>query len=255
MKPRFQELDNQQTPLGELSLRVRSSLSEPGTDIYEVTLNGEFLMSSLINDSERALATLALDAFGDRSCEVLVGGLGLGCTAAAALARPNVQHVRVVEYLQPVIDWHRQGLVPLARELTNDPRCELLHADFYQHVREDLPRWCDGRYDMILLDIDHAPEALLTPQHAGFYTEGGLRLLCRHLRPSGIFALWSAEPPAAQFLDLLRTVFEDVQAQEIEFFNPLHGRPEANTVVLARLSNSRRSYGAADAGRAEAHGG
>ena len=46
------------SPLGLLCLRRRELLSDPGTIVTEVTLNHEFLMSSLITDSERALANL-----------------------------------------------------------------------------------------------------------------------------------------------------------------------------------------------------
>ncbi len=42
------------TPLGPLCLRRRELLSDPGTVVTEVTLNHQFLMSSLHNDSERA---------------------------------------------------------------------------------------------------------------------------------------------------------------------------------------------------------
>ncbi|MEX2671068.1 MAG: hypothetical protein WD294_03040 [Phycisphaeraceae bacterium] len=238
MRLRFQELDNQDTPLGELSLRVRASATLPGTEIHEVTLNGEFLMSSLINDSERALATLALDALGDRPVDVLVGGLGLGYTAAAALEYPNVRRVRVVEYLAPVINWHRERLVPAAAQLVDDPRCEIVHADFFDQFREQLPEDSAGRYDAILLDIDHAPEALLNASHGRFYSEGGLVAMQHHLRPGGIFGLWSAEVPGEAFLQDLRSMFASVALHEITFFNPLHNRPETNTVVLARAGET-----------------
>jgi hypothetical protein len=81
----LEELDYHQTPLGELILRRRLSPSAPGEPVYEVKLNDEMLMSSVVNASERAMARLALELLADRPCDVLVGGLGLGYTAAAAL--------------------------------------------------------------------------------------------------------------------------------------------------------------------------
>ncbi len=81
----FEELDYQETPLGELVLRRRKSPSIPDELVYEVTINGEMLMSSTVNASERALARLALAGRDDRPLDVLVGGLGLGYTTAAAL--------------------------------------------------------------------------------------------------------------------------------------------------------------------------
>ncbi len=61
-------LDHADTPLGLLCLRRRELISRPGTVITEVTLDGEFLMSSYNTESERALATraLAFHSEGDR---------------------------------------------------------------------------------------------------------------------------------------------------------------------------------------------
>ena len=130
MSPDLRELDYQQTQLGELILRARKSIAVPDTIVYEVKLNDAFLMSSVVNDSERALARLALEAAGSQVCDVLVGGLGLGYTAAEALTYETVRRLDVVEYLQPVIDWHDRGIVPTAQCLTGDPRCHLMQGDF-----------------------------------------------------------------------------------------------------------------------------
>lgn len=78
MSINFQELDYQQTPLGELILRKRRALSMGGQLVYEVKLDNAFLMSSLINEAERALATRTLRELAGQPCDVLVGGLGLG---------------------------------------------------------------------------------------------------------------------------------------------------------------------------------
>jgi len=92
-------LANEETPLGILSLRERLTLSEPHTLVTEVTLNHEFLMSSLHTDSERTLATLALERVDGDNLQVLIGGLGLGYTVAAALESSRVGHVEVIEFL------------------------------------------------------------------------------------------------------------------------------------------------------------
>ena len=81
-------LAHEMSPLGLLCLRRRELLSEPGTIVTEVTLNHEFLMSSLYSDSERALARTALEMHRGDDLKVLVGGLGLGHTAHEALASP-----------------------------------------------------------------------------------------------------------------------------------------------------------------------
>ncbi len=59
------------TPLGPLCLRRRELLSDPGTVVTEVTLNHQFLMSSLHNDSERALARVALEMHTGRDLPAL----------------------------------------------------------------------------------------------------------------------------------------------------------------------------------------
>src|SRR6188472_4312042 len=103
----FEELDYQQTPLGELTLRRRRMLSLGGIEVYEVKLGEAFLMSSLFHEVEEALAHLALGELRGNSWDVVVGGLGLGYTAAAALAHREVASLLIVEALPPVIDWHR----------------------------------------------------------------------------------------------------------------------------------------------------
>ena len=81
----FEELDYGLTPLGELILRRREVLSLDRAEVFEVKLDGEFLMSSIVNDAEIALAEFALPLVACDRCDVLVGGLGLGYTAKAAL--------------------------------------------------------------------------------------------------------------------------------------------------------------------------
>ena len=234
MPASFQELDHQQTPLGELVLRRRQSVSLPDTVVYEVKLNGEFLMSSLVNASEKALADLALSLRPRQPCNVLIGGLGLGCTAEAALAHDQVQRVDVVEYLDPVIAWHRKRLVPAAATLIDDPRCTLIHGDFFDRVGTR-PAAGQPRYDAILVDIDHSPRSLLHARHGRFYASEGLEHLAMHLRRGGVFALWSADPPPDSLLKRLGRVFACVRSHPVRFRNPLLHEWELNTVVVARL--------------------
>ncbi len=226
----FEELDYQKTALGELVLRRRTSPALPDEVIYEVTIDGEMLMSSTVNASERALARLALEDRTDRPLDVLVGGLGLGCTAAAALEYPNVRKLVVVELLAPVIAWHRRRLVPLAEVLIKDPRCVLVAGDFFEHVGQAASELL---YDVILLDIDHAPDCLLHPRHGGFYRTEGLRNMARCLRGGGVFALWSAWKPQAEFFGLLGTVFPSVQSHEVSFFNPHVNENDSNWIIVA----------------------
>lgn len=230
MAPLFEELDYQKTSIGEIVLRRRRSVVVADRLVYEVTIDGEMLMSSTVNVSEIALSQLALEGRTDRPCDVLVGGLGLGYTAAAALKFANVRRVDVVELLEPVISWHRRRLVPMAATLMDDPRCSLVEADFFEYVK---PGASTPRYDAILLDIDHSPESLLHVRHADFYTAAGLNGLAARLQPGGVFALWSAWEPTTEFLDTLGSVFPTVRNHETPFFNPHIDEMDTNWVVTA----------------------
>ena len=241
-KPRdivFEELDYQQTELGELILRRRSVLQMPGTVVHEVKLDGSFLMSSLVNASEVALAELGLSELGNGPLEVVVGGLGLGYTAKAALDHAGVESLIVIEFLQPVISWHERGLVPLGETLQQDPRCRLVHDDFFVRALDGTggfdPDDRERRFDAILLDIDHTPTSLLHERHRRCYSAKGLARLASHLKPGGAFALWSSEAPEALFLDEMSKVFCDVVGHRVEFENPLLNMQDVNAVYVGRV--------------------
>ena len=235
--PDFEELDYRRTSLGELSLRRRRVLSLEGREVFEVKLGDEFLMSSLFNEGEVALAELGLAGLNTERLDVVVGGLGLGYTARAALDFPGVRSVLVIEALPEVIHWHQKGLVPLGVKLAADPRCRLVNGDFFDLARSsgggfdhDAP---DRRFHAVLLDVDHAPRNLLHPRHGAFYEVAGLRGLTKYLSPGGAFALWSNDPPDAEFLRALATAFTASQAHVVKFHNPLLNCEAANTVYVA----------------------
>src|SRR5436305_6067603 len=151
----FEELAHHQTALGELTLRRRRMVSLGELDVYEVKLGDSFLMSSLFHEVEVALAHLALAELQGGSWDVVVGGLGLGYTARAALEHPEVTSLLVIEALQPVIEWHEGGLVPLGAELTRDPRVRMLQADFFDRAQSAAgfdPEEPGRRFHAILLD-------------------------------------------------------------------------------------------------------
>jgi len=233
----FEELDYRQTPFGDLVLRRRRVAALEGLEVYEVKLGDDFLMSSLFHAVEDALADLGLNALEPGEWDVVVGGLGLGYTAAAALAHPGVRSLAVVEAPQPVIEWHRRGLVPLGARLSGDPRCRFVHGDFFGLAESEEgfdPDRPGRRFDAVLLDIDHSPRNVLADSNAGFYEERGLRALAAHLLPGGVFALWSDDPPDEPFLGTLRRVFPESAAHVVRFPNPLLGRDSASTVYVAR---------------------
>ncbi|MFS0699712.1 spermidine synthase [Cellulomonas sp. 179-A 4D5 NHS] len=241
-RPRVEELAWGPTPMGEINLRRRRD-PVTGADVLEVKLGDEFLMSSLFTVAEEELARLGLAMTGapadggTAGLDVVVGGLGLGYTALTVLEDARVGSLVVVDALAEVIHWHHAGLIPAGAVLTADPRCRLVHADFFAALASDDgldPATPGRRWDAVLVDIDHSPRHLLDPSHASFYTPAGLLRLREHLVPGGVFALWSNDPPDEAYLDLLRTLLVDVRADVVSFPNPLQGRDATNTVYLAR---------------------
>lgn len=239
MSKDFAELDHRETPLGELTLRRRRVAALDGLEVFEVKLGDAFLMSSMFHDVEVALADLGLGALPSGEWDVVVGGLGLGYTAVAALEHVAVREMVVVDALEAVIDWHRRGLVPLGAKLTGDARCRLIHGDFFAlaaSVGGFDPAEPARRFHAVLLDIDHSPRHLLHPRHGAFYAPEGLRALAAHLLPGGVFSLWSDDAPDDDFLQALGAVFTTAQAHVVTFPNPLLERESASTVYVARTA-------------------
>ena len=238
MSLNFEELDFRPTPLGDLLLRRRRMIQFGDLDIYEVKLGEDFLMTSLFHEAEHQLAKLGLKALAGENLDVVVGGLGLGYTAVSALEDPRVSSLVVVDYLKPVIEWHESALVPLGKVLNDDPRCRLIHGDFFAMAREtgtsfdpDSPT---KKHDAILLDIDHTPTNVLHQTNTRFYTEEGLRELATHLVPGGVFALWADGEPYDSFTYHLRSVFPDAESHTIEFDNPIIESTSKGAVYVAK---------------------
>lgn len=217
------------TPLGPLCLRRRKLLSTPGTVVTEVTLDHEFLMSSHYTASERALARIALEMHEGPELRVLVGGLGLGYTAHAGLASSRVTSVEAVELLPQVIDWLEGDLVPLSAELQADERFSAVRGDVFARLVGPPSE----RFDLILIDVDHAPDDRLGDANAGFYTEDGLRRTRRHLAPGGVLGVWSYAD-SSDFSRALEVVFEEVRREPVTYFNALVDEERTDWLFFAR---------------------
>jgi spermidine synthase len=222
--------------MGAISLRRRRDPGS-GEDVYEVKLDDDFLMSSLFTVAEIEVARLALaELSGVVGLDVAVGGLGLGYTAQTVLQDPNVGSLLVAEALAEVIEWHQRGLIPVGATLTSDPRCRLIHGDFFAMIEASGldPEAPDRRFDAIIVDIDHSPRHLLHPSHGGFYQPAGVRRLTDRLASGGVFSLWSNDPPDEAYQAVLAEVFAHVTAEIVSFPNPLQDRDATNTVYIAR---------------------
>lgn len=228
------ELGFSETPLGELTLRRRLEPRLKNREVFEVKLGEEYLMSSLFTAAEQLLATLGLKPLGG-DLDVVVGGLGLGYTVVEALKNEQVASLLVIDIFQPVIDWHRDGLVPNGEILTRDTRCELREGDFFALAHSGFDVHSPMRkFDSVLLDIDHSPEHFLDRNNGSFYTTAGFNAVRDQLKPSGTFAMWSDDPASDEFTELLRSVFATAAATNIEFPNPYTGTSSLNSVYVAQ---------------------
>jgi spermidine synthase len=231
----IQELGYERTPLGELTLRRRFDVAV-GREVFEVKLGDEYLMSSLFTEAERRLAVLGLEGL-EGELDVVVGGLGLGYTAVEALKNERVRRLLVIDLFQPVIDWHREGLVPNGELLTNDARCELKQGDFFALARSGFDAGDPGRrFDAVMLDIDHSPEHFLEASNESFYSAEGLAAVRRQLKPGGRFAMWSDDRADDGFTEVLAGAFGSATGHDVEFPNPYTGGTSVNSVYVAIFS-------------------
>jgi len=236
----FEELDYEQTPLGDISLRKRTEPRLDNVLIYEVKLGDEFLMSSLFVEAEEQLSKLGLARLKKnghlQNLNVVVGGLGLGYTALTALEDPNVARLRTIDVMAPVIRWHQKGLLPIGDELAANPKSELVHGDFFAIATDNKTGVLEEtQVHAILLDIDHSPSHWLNEGNSGFYNHESLLKMKNKIVDGGVFGLWSNERPDAEFASLLNQVFRDTEEHVISFPNPYSGGESINSVYISTV--------------------
>lgn len=222
----FEVIDHAETPFGTLILRRRDV---PVAGVIELALDHQFLMSSAVTDSERELATRAIALHGGTDLDVMVGGLGLGYTCKAALDTGRAARVEVVELSPAVIRWVKTGVVPLGAELVADTRLHITQQDVFERLRNPPT----AKHDLLLIDVDHSPDEILGETSSNFYAHENLALAAHHLRPGGVFALWSTSD-SPWFRAELGKAFREVVVEPIDFFNETVGAPETNWLFLAR---------------------
>ncbi|WP_253717632.1 spermidine synthase [Sphingomonas sp. AP4-R1] len=197
---------------------------------YEIVYGREQLMGNWATQSERALATLVCERLGDDARRLLIGGLGMGFTLAAALAAaPAHAVIDVVELVPGVVGWARKQLAHVVGQSLADPRVSLTVGD----VHDVIDRHSDT-YDAILLDVDNGPDGLIIVANERLYSNWGLRAAYAALRPGGILAIWSAYPDATFGPRLGKCGFS---VQEIAVDAGDTRDPQRHTIWLASKSD------------------
>lgn len=192
---------------------------------HEIVANGTFLMDTRGGASERLHVTAAADRM-PAPGRMLIGGLGVGFSLAAALAHPRVGELHVVEREAAVLRWNRGPLADVNGGAALDPRVEVHEADVVEWLAGAAP----GSLDAICLDVDNGPEWLLTPGNARLYGDHGLRTAAGVLGPGGVLAVWCAAPSPG-LVARMGEHFTDVEVVELSA-----ARGEPDVLVTGRAA-------------------
>ena len=194
-------LDSAQVPGNSAELRLYQRNDEFSINI---TGRGE-LMNSRVHGSEDALAEHTCARLVNRTTpRLLIGGLGMGFTLAAALKHlGNQAQVEVAELIPAVVTWNKGPLGEQSGQPLRDPRVTVIEKDVAVLLKA-----AEQTYDAILLDVDNGPEGLTRKENDWLYSINGLSETCAALRPGGVLAVWSAGPDNTFAQRLRKTGFE-----------------------------------------------
>jgi spermidine synthase len=198
-------------------------------DEYLIRAGGYDLMSSRDDSSARALAELGCAGLRERSgVRVLIGGLGMGYSLAAALAQlPADAEVELVELVAAVVEWNRGELGELAGRPLEDPRVRVHIGDVAERIRSRR-----AEYDAILLDVDNGPDPLAHDHNAALYGVAGLRAAHHALRPGGVYGVWSYSD-AGEFARTLARAGFSASVQRVQ--NRGRDRGRTHAIWLGRV--------------------
>ena len=165
-------------------------LSKRGEE-YSIRVNNAELMNSRAHGSEEALAKLGCQRVAERGKpQILIGGLGMGFTTAAALKHlPESAAVVVAELVPGLVEWNQTIFGHLAGEPLQDQRVSVVIGDVALLLKQS-----ERAFDAILLDVDNGPEGLTHPDNDWLYAPPGLRAARKALKPRGVLAVWSVAP-------------------------------------------------------------
>ncbi len=174
---------------------------------YLLKVNGIPLMSTRNFYSEQKMVELGCIDLPAKP-RVLIGGLGFGFTLRRALELcPPDSSVDVAELLPVIVDWNQEFLTDVNGLLVDDPRVNILIRD----VAEVLKQAGNGRYDVILLDVDNSPQPLVDKGNSGLYDTRGIAMAKAVLKPGGRVVYWSAYEDDG-FVRALRKMFKKVES-------------------------------------------
>jgi len=207
---------------GELKFSQRA-------DEFSIRLSGirGELMNSRLYNSEKVLAELGCAHLNSSdSAQVLVGGLGMGYTLAAALKAVTANsQVTVAELIPEVVEWNRGPLGNCAKNPLEDPRTKIHVGDVRALLSIKRPT-----FDAILLDVDNGPEGLTQKGNNSIYSAQGLDDIYKTLRPKGMLAIWSAGPDHSFTLRLKKAGFK----ADTRIVRARPGKGSRHTIFLAR---------------------
>ena len=165
-----------------------------GEDFVIKVMGGQDLMSTRTHGSADALAEFTCpEVAGRERARVLIGGLGMGFTLAAALRHLGSDAEVVVAELVPgVVEWNRGPLGEHAGHPLRDRRVTVQEIDVALTLKAGVQA-----FDAILLDVDNGPEGLTQSGNDWLYSGGGLDACYGALRSKGVLAVWSAGPDRA----------------------------------------------------------
>jgi spermidine synthase len=219
----WKELDWAEPPGNEGKITLRQRGSE-----FSIRTADTELMNSRLHGSEDALAELTYSRLKQKEgLRVLIGGLGMGYTLAAALKQSQKDTlISVAELIPAVVRWNRQHLGHLAGEPLDDPRVSIQEEDVAKAISRKKSTW-----DAILLDVDNGPDGLTQKANDRLYSISGLKTSFAALRPGGILAVWSSGPDEAFTCRLKRCQYQ-TETLTVRAHKP--GKGARHTIWLAR---------------------
>lgn len=195
--------------------------------IYTIWVGSVELMSSSIHKSEDELAKIVCGKLKRLpEARILIGGLGMGYTLAAALKELGPEGQVVVAELMPaVLEWNKGVLADLAGRPLEDPRVVVKIQDVARSLQTEF-----AEFDGILLDVDNGPEGLTRGSNDWLYSQDGIAAAYSALRPDGILAIWSSTPDKTFGMRLRKAGF-DVEERSVD--SSTEARSDRHTIFLA----------------------